>query len=209
MRLPSANSELARALREEIRRTYLLGYVVGSDGRRYEIFADCITPERAAFVESACSFARPTATLEIGMAWGMSTLGILSTLCESARDFRPHVVIDPWQSARYRQAALLSLRRAGADALIEFHHKASVAVLPSFQGGRLISCSWTAPTIIQPSSATSGYSIRFLGRAQLWSLTMCGLTTFGARAGSLKTIWATNFTVNIRPTVNSPCSELT
>jgi len=79
MRLLSADSELARALREEIRQAYLLGHVEGSAGRHYEIFPDSITPERAAFVESVCSFARPTVTLEIGMAWGMSTLSILST----------------------------------------------------------------------------------------------------------------------------------
>jgi predicted O-methyltransferase YrrM len=134
MRLISANLEMARALREEIRQACLLGHVEGSDGRCYEIFPDSVTPERAAFVESACSFAQPTATLEIGMAWGMSTLGILSTLSESARSFHPHVVIDPWQAARYREAALLGLRRAGAETLVEFHPKASVAVLPKLSG---------------------------------------------------------------------------
>jgi predicted O-methyltransferase YrrM len=134
MRLLSANSELARAMREEIRQAYLRGYVEGSDGRHYEIFPDSITPERAAFVESICSFARPTVTLEIGMAWGLSTLSILSTQCESTHGFHPHVVIDPWQAASYRRAALLSLRRAGAEALIEFHHQPSVAVLPRLSG---------------------------------------------------------------------------
>jgi predicted O-methyltransferase YrrM len=134
MRLISANSRLAHALREEIRRAYHLGYVEGSDGRCYEIFPDSVTPDRAAFVESVCSSARPTATLEIGMAWGLSTLGILSTLSESARRFSPHVVIDPWQTRRYRQAALLSLRRAGAEALIELHHQMSVAALPKLLG---------------------------------------------------------------------------
>ena len=89
----SANSELAGALREEIRQAYLLGYVEGSDGRHYEIFPDSITPERAAFVESVCSFARPTVTLEIGMAWDLSTLSILSTQCESTT-----VSIHTWSS---------------------------------------------------------------------------------------------------------------
>ena len=130
----SANSGLARALREEIRQAYDLGYIEGSDGRCYQIFPDSITPDRAAFVESVCSSARPTATLEIGMAWGLSTLGILSTLAESEQRFSPHVVIDPWQTRSYRQAALLSLRRAAAEALIEMHHQTSVAVLPKLLG---------------------------------------------------------------------------
>jgi predicted O-methyltransferase YrrM len=134
MRLISANSGVARALRDEIRQAYHLGYIEGSDGHCYEIFPDSVTPDRAAFVESVCSSARPTATLEIGMAWGLSTLGILSTLSESAQRFSPHVVIDPWQTRRYRQAALLSLRRAGAEALIELHHQTSVAVLPKLLG---------------------------------------------------------------------------
>jgi predicted O-methyltransferase YrrM len=134
MRLISASSDLARALREEIRQAYLLGYVEGRDGRCYEIYPDSITPERAAFLESACSFAKPTATLEIGMAWGMSTLAILSVLAESGRSFRPHVVIDPLQKPRYREAALLSTRRASAEGLIEFHPRTSVAILPKLAG---------------------------------------------------------------------------
>ena len=132
--MTSANSELARALCEEIRQSYLVGYVEGSDGRCYKIFPDSVTPERAAFLESACLFAKPTSTLEIGMAWGMSTLRILSVLAQGGSRFRPHVVIDPLQDARYRNAALLSIRRASAERLIEFHSKTSVAALPQLAG---------------------------------------------------------------------------
>ena len=132
--LISAGPELAHALREEIRQAYQLGCVEGSDGRCYEIYPDSVTPERAAFVQSACSAAAPSATLEVGMAWGMSTLGILSVLAESGRRFRPHVVMDPFQKPRYRNAALLGLRRAGAERLIEFHARPSVALLPQLAG---------------------------------------------------------------------------
>ena len=130
----SANSEVARALREEIRQAYLLGYVEGRDGRHYEIYPASVTPERAAFVEGACSSAEPTATLEIGLAWGMSTLGILSVLAESGRRFRPHVVIDPAQKTIFRDAALLSIQRAGAEKLIEFHSRTSLDLLPELAG---------------------------------------------------------------------------
>lgn len=130
----AADLAVARALREQIRQAYSLGYVEGRDGRCYEIFPDSVTPERAAFLEGACAAATPEATLEIGMAWGMSTLGILSALAQGGRGFRPHVVIDPLQGARYRNAALLSIRRAGAEGLVEFHSKPSVVALPRLAG---------------------------------------------------------------------------
>jgi predicted O-methyltransferase YrrM len=133
--LIAADLAVARALRERIRQAYSLGYVEGRDGRCYEIFPDSVTPERAAFLEGACAAAAPEATLEIGMAWGMSTLSILSALAQGGRRFRPHVVIDPLQGARYRNAALLSIRRAGAEGLVEFHSKPSVVALPRLAGG--------------------------------------------------------------------------
>ncbi len=125
---------LARALREQIRQAYSQGCVEGGDGRWYEILPDSVTPERAAFLESVCAAAAPEATLEIGMAWGMSTLGMLSVLAEGHRNFRPHVAIDPFQAVRYRNAALLSLRRAGAERLVEFHERLSVTALPRLAG---------------------------------------------------------------------------
>ncbi len=132
--LISAGSEPARALRNEIRQAYLRGCVEGDDGRCYEIYPDSVTPDRAAFVERACASAAPSATREIGMAWGLSTLAILSVLAESGRRFRPHAVIDPFQKVRYRDAALRTIRRAGADQLIEFHSRTSVALLPEMAG---------------------------------------------------------------------------
>jgi len=125
---------LAGALREQIRRAYSQGYVEGHDGRCYEIFPDSVTPERAAFLEAAGAAAAPAATLEIGMAWGMSTLAILSVLAEGKRHFRPHVVIDPLQGARYRNAALLAIRRAGAEPAIEFRAQTSIAALSELVG---------------------------------------------------------------------------
>lgn len=125
---------VARALRGQIERAYSMGYVEGRDGRCYELFPDSLTPERAAFLERVCAGAAPEATLEIGMAWGMSTLAILSVLAEAGRRFRPHVVIDPMQRLRYRDAALLSIHRAGADNLIEFLAKSSIVALPRLAG---------------------------------------------------------------------------
>jgi predicted O-methyltransferase YrrM len=132
--LLAPDSAVACALREQIGQAYTLGYVKGRDGRCYEIFPDSVTPERAAFLESACVAAAPEATLEIGMAWGMSTLAILNVLAEGRRRFRPHVVIDPFQAVRYRNAALLSLRRAGGERLVEFHDHVSAIVLPQLAG---------------------------------------------------------------------------
>ena len=160
-------------------------------------------------LSKAYALARPTVTLEIGMAWGMSTLSILSAQCERCRRFRSTRGHRSLASRHYRRAALLSLERAGAEALIEFHHQPSVSRAPQACGPQLdfvfvdgahhasrVFCDlWPLHPLLRPGSVVVVDDVWFddIQRA----------------CRSLKSTWGTDFTVNIRPAVSSPCSEHT
>jgi predicted O-methyltransferase YrrM len=68
--------------------------------------------------------------LEIGMAWGLSTLFLLRALIENDAPPKAHVVIDPFQTRDFHGAALTSIRRLGLDSMVEFHEEFSEIALP-------------------------------------------------------------------------------
>lgn len=72
---------------------------------------------------------QPAATLEVGLAYGVSALAICSALnAPGAR----HIVIDPEQNAKplWDGIGLFNLRRAGFERLISFYELPSYRVLP-------------------------------------------------------------------------------
>jgi predicted O-methyltransferase YrrM len=68
-------------------------------------------------------------TLEVGMAYGLSTLFI----CQAHRDKKSgtHTAIDPFQSSRFRAIGLANVRKAGLDAYLCLHEAPSFEVLPT------------------------------------------------------------------------------
>jgi predicted O-methyltransferase YrrM len=73
---------------------------------------DCISPEEGAFlrnlIQGDASIAR---TLEIGCAYGLSSLQICSAL--RGRPNARHVIIDPLQSTEWRSVGIANLKREG------------------------------------------------------------------------------------------------
>jgi predicted O-methyltransferase YrrM len=126
----SDGHEIARRIGERIDETYSRGSVLGDDGNLHEIGLISVNRYRGNFIADLVRSERPHATLEVGMAWGLSTLFILQALAESGDEFRPHVVIDPRQSATYSNAANRSLRDLGIADLVEFHEEPSELALP-------------------------------------------------------------------------------
>jgi predicted O-methyltransferase YrrM len=117
------------AIHEYVSTMFESEMVEGDDGI-HKIFPASLTPDRGAVVSAVCRAIRPTATLEVGMAWGVSTLLILEALTETGKPFAPHVVMDPAQSSYYRNAARRSLRKLGIESLVEFYEAFSELVLP-------------------------------------------------------------------------------
>lgn len=79
---------------------------------------------------------RPSCTLEIGMAYGISTLTICEALIKVGG--KCHVAIDPDQHSGgsgdgWRGGGLTNIRRAGFTELVEFYEEPSHIVLPKLE----------------------------------------------------------------------------
>lgn len=67
-------------------------------------------------------------TIELGMAYGLSTLFIRQAQAECSQ--RIHVAIDPYQSSMWQGIGLLNIKRAGLDDNLQFYESPSDEVLP-------------------------------------------------------------------------------
>jgi len=103
--------------------------VKGANDQTYDIYPAAVTPDRGAYLANIVREVRPAATLEIGLAWGLSTLFILRTLLENGRA-ASHLAMDPVQRYAYQDAALHVLRDNGLERMVEFYPEASVYLLP-------------------------------------------------------------------------------
>jgi predicted O-methyltransferase YrrM len=119
----------ARAVGALIGNIYDRGTVKGADDRLYEIYPAALAPDRGDYLAYIVREFRPVSTVEIGLAWGLSTLFILGTLSENGHA-EPHVVMDPFQWYGYHDAALRLLRDNGLERMVEFHREPSVFFLP-------------------------------------------------------------------------------
>lgn len=117
-------------LEKSIEELYARGTIRGEDGTEFNILPMSLTPERGAFLRDICRAERPQATIEIGMAYGLSTLFIVQTLLETGAASCKHTVMDPFQTGVFHDAGRRLIREAGVDPLIEFHHDSSEYVLP-------------------------------------------------------------------------------
>lgn len=77
---------------------------------------------------------RPRRLLEIGLAYGVSTLAVCEAMVAAGGAERYHV-IDPWQHTRWAGAGLYALERAGYRHLVRLHEEPSELVLPRMLAG--------------------------------------------------------------------------
>ncbi len=111
------------------------GTVNATDGSEPIRLHSYVSPEEGEFLQSMIASIRPAVGLEVGLAFGISSLFI----CESMKAARPdarHIVIDPSQndpSEPWNGIGLKNLERAGFRAMVEFHEKPSQVVLPELE----------------------------------------------------------------------------
>ncbi len=120
----------AAELRRFIEELYARGTVHGEDGTEHRIFPNSVTPDRGAFIRDVCRAERARSVLEIGMAWGLSTLHILEGLLNNGAGEHAHVVVDPQQTSEFHGAGNQILRDAGVEQFVEFHQDYSELLLP-------------------------------------------------------------------------------
>ena len=81
-----------------IARIYDEGSVTGADGSTFDIRPLSVTPERGRFITDLCRSEGVCAALEIGMAWGLSTLCILAALTANDASRAAHVVTESFSN---------------------------------------------------------------------------------------------------------------
>jgi len=103
------------------------------NGEKVNIGLTSIDRNEAEFLLQILLELKPSVTLEIGLAYGISAMVICSTL-ENISSNR-HIIIDPYQSSQsgYRGIGLFNLQRAGFERLIEFHETFSYIALPQIE----------------------------------------------------------------------------
>lgn len=82
-----------------------------------------------AFLQAIIATLRPSTTLEVGCAYGVSTLYICEALAALGTPVR-HIVIDPFQATQWKGIGLRNASAAGFGAMIEFHGDYSELALP-------------------------------------------------------------------------------
>lgn len=115
------------------------GTVEDANGRRVPLQWN-ISAEEGRFLQELIRAKRPSKSIEIGCAYGISSLFI----CEALREVgaKSHTIIDPYQlttvtedssSDGYEGIGLLNLRRAGFEDLITFYPEPSYRCLPRLE----------------------------------------------------------------------------
>lgn len=119
-----------------VRQIYATGTMPDQEGNPVPVHG-CIHPEQGEHLYSLALSTRPRITLEVGMAYGLSSLYICRALKENGG--HKHIVIDPHESSEYRALGMWNLQRAGYGDLVELHEERSEQGLPRLaaQGVRI------------------------------------------------------------------------
>jgi predicted O-methyltransferase YrrM len=111
-----------------LERLYRDNAVVHRDGKRRTLSPPGITARKGEYLFRLVRELRPEVSLEIGFAYGVSTLFITEALRQNGRG--RHVVIDPNEHRRFDGLGLRHLDEAGLLPLVTFHEESSEVCLP-------------------------------------------------------------------------------
>jgi hypothetical protein len=102
--------------------------VKDSQGREVDPFPTSIGYDLGMVLYNIVANTNARKTLEVGMAYGLSTLFI----CQAHKDKvqGQHTTIDPLEETRFRSIGLLNIRRAGLEKHLRFYGAGSESVLP-------------------------------------------------------------------------------
>jgi len=112
---------------ELLREIYASREVEKPDGTKIPV-RDFIAPSYAAALYRTVLARRPALVVEVGMAYGLSTLSILAALRDAGGGRL--ISIDPAQSTDYSGTGLLNVRRAGLESFHELVEAPSFLALP-------------------------------------------------------------------------------
>lgn len=90
---------------------------------------DAMDPEEGKLIDRAFQAVKPACSVEVGFAYGISTLYACDALKANGVPCR-HIIIDPWQTSAFHGIGLANIQRAGFVGMTELHEKGSEIVLP-------------------------------------------------------------------------------
>ena len=102
--------------------------VTDAEGNVYSSHPTSIPREEGMALYQLVKDKRPARTLEVGMAYGLSSLFLCQALRENGAG--THTAIDPYQTSGWHNIALLNLERAGLRDLVTFYEQPSHVALP-------------------------------------------------------------------------------
>ena len=82
-----------------------------------------VTRAEGELIQRIIAEIKPRTTLEIGCAYGVSTLYICEALASLPDARRSHIVLDPFQSTQWRGIGIRNARDAGFADLIDFREQ--------------------------------------------------------------------------------------
>ncbi len=106
--------------------------VARSDASVHRIFPVATSPTEAEALRGRVIAERAARTIEIGLGYGISSLFICEGLLTNGDEKARHVVVDPYQSTRFKDCGLQLLEEAGVAELVEHHAEESQLALPRF-----------------------------------------------------------------------------
>jgi predicted O-methyltransferase YrrM len=111
-----------------IREIFESGHVTDAEGGRYPHNGSSVTLEVGEQLYEFLRARKPVKTLEVGMAYGISTLFICQALRENGAGH--HTAIDPNERTTFKSIGLLNAERAGVKDLVTLFESPSEQVLP-------------------------------------------------------------------------------
>jgi len=112
-----------------LEKIYSTECVEDNEGNSINVFPDATPKIVAEFLYEYIRQHKCQSTLEIGMAFGLSTVAICQV--HQDRDAGSHIAIDPYQKKKkYRAIGLLNVQRAGLAERLRFVEESSVTALP-------------------------------------------------------------------------------
>jgi predicted O-methyltransferase YrrM len=112
---------------DEILRT---GFVQSAEGEQVAVHSQ-IPREEGEFLQKLVREVKPRASVEVGLAYGISSLFICEALAQVGAE--RHVVIDPYQFEGWKGIGLKNLREGGYEKLIDFRGVSSHLALPQLE----------------------------------------------------------------------------
>lgn len=100
-----------------------------SDGKETLPLTGFMDEREGCLLSKVVDFVQPRTSLEVGFAYGVSTLYICQALARIGNPAR-HIVVDPFQSSQWRGIGLKNVDRAGYREFVELREERSEIALP-------------------------------------------------------------------------------